>query len=118
LVARAVSNWHRRQVSREEKAAWINGLAALYKKQGLAVSTIADHLATVTGLSISTIRRYLDDQYKDISNARLGERPERRIPASERIAHNLGQEYVMRHEVEVKQELAEEAMLSPKFLLD
>ena len=33
LVARAVSNWNRRQVSREEKSEWINGLAEIYRGQ-------------------------------------------------------------------------------------
>ena len=35
LLARAISNWHRREVPREEKEKWINGLAKTYQEQGL-----------------------------------------------------------------------------------
>ncbi|GAG81115.1 unnamed protein product, partial [marine sediment metagenome] len=37
LLARAISNWHRRSISKEEKIAWINGLAQLYLDSGLHV---------------------------------------------------------------------------------
>jgi hypothetical protein len=37
-MARLIANFHRRQITREEKEAWINGLAGLYQKQGLKVS--------------------------------------------------------------------------------
>ena len=38
LVARPVANWHRRNISEEEKSKWINDLALYYQKQGLKIS--------------------------------------------------------------------------------
>ena len=112
LVARCVANWHRRQISREEKERWINGLARIYKKQGLKVgkrekgerNEILNKIMEITGLSNDIVSEYLDDQFKQI---RLGgvSKGTYVIPASERIARKLGEEYVQRHRKEVEHEL-------------
>ncbi|GAH00732.1 unnamed protein product, partial [marine sediment metagenome] len=38
ILARAISNWHRRQIPREDKIEWINGLARIYLAEGLKVN--------------------------------------------------------------------------------
>ena len=112
LVARCVSNWHRRQVSREEKIEWINGLAKLYKNQGYKVegkskssypkNEIVEKITEVTGLSKPTIINYL---YNDYKQEKLTPDKQPQIPASERIEHELGRDYVERHRMEVEEEL-------------
>ena len=110
LVARCVANWVRRQISREEKEEWINGLARIYKKQGLKVSSkgrrneIMAKIMEVTGLSDRAVGTYLHDKYKQKPPYDL-EKRKPVIPASERIEHQLGKEYVERHREEVEQEL-------------
>ena len=111
LVARCVSNWHRRPVSREEKANWINGLAALYEKQGLKTGAggygvkneIRQKIVEVTGLSQPVVNSFLLDKYK----ARVREDSYKPpiLSASERIEHELGRDYVERHRIEVEEEL-------------
>ena len=73
LLARLVANFHRRQVSREEKEEWINGLAEIYRKQGLRVSSISgdgienqikQKIMEMTGLSEITVSRYLHEEFK------------------------------------------------------
>lgn len=109
LVARCVANWHRRQISREEKEEWINDLARIYKKQGLSVSSlrggvyineIKEKIANVTGLDPDTVLKYLSDDFK---RERKGGTPKgyEYLPASERIEHELGKDYVERHREEV-----------------
>lgn len=85
MIARAVSNWHRRQVGREEKEKWINGLAEIYKKQGYKVSVrvgsaqptneIRDKIEDVTGLSKQTVTEFLDNKYKQTEKARPKGKP-------------------------------------------
>jgi hypothetical protein len=108
LVARCVANWHRRQVSGEEKEEWINSLARIYKEQGLSSeghrNEIKLKISEVTGLHPDTVLLYLHDKYK-------GELPypiEERHPtvlASQRIKKSLGISVVERHREEVEQEL-------------
>ena len=73
MLARLIANFHRRQVSREEKEEWINGLAEIYRKQGLRVDVsdidgghneIKQKLVEVTGLNETTITQYLHDEFK------------------------------------------------------
>lgn len=108
LVARAVSNWHRRQVSREEKAEWINGLAEIYLKQGYKVgenrresNEIVSKIAEVTGLTSQTVRIYLSKEFRQTPPKNIEDLNVPKIPASERIEHELGEEYVERHRKEV-----------------
>jgi hypothetical protein len=121
LVARAVSNWNRRQVSKDEKEKWINGLAEIYQKQGYKLvgkravignittrNEIAVKIHEATGLSYPTIMIFLDSKYK----SRQYEKPrniEPRVPASQVIVKRLGEDYgsqvVERHREEVEQEL-------------
>ena len=68
LIARAVANWNRRQVSREEKEEWINGLARLYREQGIAAGATAKKIAYSTGIAYRTVLVYLDDKYKQTRN--------------------------------------------------
>jgi len=110
LVARCVANWNRRQISREEKEEWINSLARIYQKQGLKVSSkgrrneIMAKIMEVTGLSDRTVGAYLDERYKQKPSYDV-EKRQPVIPASERIEHELGKEYVERHREEVEHKL-------------
>ena len=89
LIARSIANWHRRQVSREEKEEWINGLAVIYKKQGLKVraknrtNEIVDRIVEVTGLTPHTVREYLKDTFRQTEHAAKEQPP--RVSASQRI---------------------------------
>jgi len=112
LTARCVANWHRRQVSREEKQKWINGLAKIYKKQGLKISVGGEHkneivekIVEVTGLHVTTLREYLSSEFKQEPKEYLQEVQMPRVPASQRIETTLGKDYVKRHREEVEQEL-------------
>lgn len=117
LLARLVANFHRRVVSAEEKAEWINGLAAIYQKQGLKVgesyqsNEILKKLIDVTGLPERTVRGFLQSEFKQTA---LSEKHPPRLPASERIEHALSKDYVERHREEVKEELLE----NPEFLVE
>lgn len=118
LIARAVSNWHRREVPKEEKAEWINGLAEIYQKQGLQVrkdvggtriNEIISKVSDVTGLDVRTVRNYISPEYKMLEVARI-EQQEPRLDASVRIEHELGKDVVERF----RKEVLEEEKLSPK----
>jgi len=122
LVARLVANFHRRQITREEKEKWINGLAEIYKKQGLeASSKLQEKIAEVTGLSTRTIREYLGSEFKDreIKDRELSPR----VPASQRIERQLGVDVVERHREEVlaqekpkiEQQVKTKLLKSPEF---
>ena len=114
LVARCVANWHRRQVSREEKEEWINGLARIYKKQGLVTcnssnrNEILNRVVDVSGLHENTVRVYLHDEFKHKEMVRTTHKP--RVRASQAIISKVGDEeygrrLVERHREEVEQEL-------------
>jgi hypothetical protein len=110
LVARCISNWHRRQVSREEKENWLNDLAKIYKKQGLSSNGIRGQneikakIVEITGLDPRTVEVYLKPEFKQEPLPHMLE-GKTRITASERIEHELGKEYVERHREEVEEEL-------------
>ena len=113
LIARAVANWHRREVPKKEKAEWINGLAEIYQKQGCA--NMAEKIANVTGLGLRTVYRYLNPEYKQQQVAERIGVP--RTVASEVIRRGFdaqgegyGERLVERH----REEVLEEAKLSPK----
>lgn len=115
LVARCVANWHRRQVSKEEKEKWIDGLARIYKSQGFKVrrqkgstriNEVINNIHEVTGLHVTTIREYLSPEFKIVEVGREEQQP--RVPASQRIETALGKDYVKRHREEVEQELRPE----------
>ena len=75
LIARLVANFHRRVVTAEEKAEWINGLAEIYMNNGLKVegtserspqarpNEIVKRISEVTGLSKRTVRHYLNSEF-------------------------------------------------------
>ena len=98
LVARAVSNWHRRQVSKEEKTGWINGLAEIYQKQGLKVASVRDlggfenqirqKIAEVTGLHPMTVNSYLSEEFKQTPQGG----GVATVSASERVENAVGAE--------------------------
>ena len=81
LIARLVANFHRRHVSREEKAAWINRLAELCQKEGCRVegprgkvqgpNEIVEKVCEITGLKRRTIMTYLDPRFKQQQHRRL-----------------------------------------------
>ena len=72
LLARLIANFHRRQITREEKEEWINGLAKIYKAQGLKVgkhdngqrNEIEQKIIEVTGLAERTVTTYLSSEFK------------------------------------------------------
>ena len=108
LVARCVANWHRRQVSREEKEEWINSLARIYKKQGLKVernkNEIKLKIAEVAGLNPDTVLMFLRSEFKveALPHQKKGYVTK---PASTVIEHQLGERVVERHREEVEQQL-------------
>jgi len=96
LAARLIANFHRRQVSREEKEEWINGLAKIYKSQGLSDTKlvrgeyhneIKEKLMEVTGLSDWTVYHYLAAEFKQEA---VGGGTSPPIPASEKVEKVLG----------------------------
>ena len=125
LIARAVANWHRRQVSGEEKEEWINKLARIYKKQGLKVrkktgrpesprNEILEKIAAVTGLAPTTVTRYLYKEFKQTEFSRTEEQHPSKVPASQAIFtyakgatrdEDYAKRLVERHRQEVEEEL-------------
>jgi hypothetical protein len=115
LAARLIANFHRRQVSKEEKEEWINGLAQIYKAQGLGVSSIKgdgiqneikQKIMEVTGLSESTVSRHLANEFK--SERKGGGTPE--VPVSEKVEKVLGEKGV----AEYKRQVVAESKLTPQ----
>lgn len=118
LIARCVANWHRRQVAREEKEEWINGLAEIYKAQlGDASNSVAKIIAEKTGLNERTVSEYLRAEYKrDYPEKR---ETHTRVSASQAIVSKIsdkdyGKRLVERHREEVKAELLKD----PKFIME
>jgi hypothetical protein len=115
-VARCVANWHRREVPREEKEEWINGLAKIYKEQGLKISAGSEHkneiiekIVEVTGLDITTVRDYISPEFKQEQPEHLREQKPK-VPASQVIERafkqrDYGRQLVERHREEVEQQL-------------
>jgi len=98
LLARLIANFHRRQVSREEKEEWINGLAEIYQKQGLRVVRIANDgieneikqkIIATTGLSDVTVTKYLHDEFKQERPDGLASLP---TPLLQKAEKALGEE--------------------------
>lgn len=121
FIARCIANWHRRYVPRAEKEEWINGLARIYKDQGLEIgdrrkgeaNEIINKLIDIIGLGRDTVIEYLDDGFKQ---ERIGGVPRGRVivPASQRIETELGPEYVERHREEIRREITEEVKAEVK----
>jgi phosphotransferase system IIB component len=118
LLARLIANFHRRQVSREEKEEWINGLAEIYKKQGLKVrlnigseheNQIKNKIVEITGLSKEAVEKYLLAEFKQ-EQTRPSESYKPLISASQRIEAKLGSEIVDRF----RKQVLEEAKLTPQ----
>ena len=93
ILARLIANWHRRQVSREEKEQWINALAEIYLKQGYKVgdrtkrepNEIIRKISEVTGLTVKTIMNYIHDEFKQERPEEIRETQKPRVPASQAI---------------------------------
>ena len=117
LLARLVANFHRRQVSREEKEEWINGLAEIYRKQGLstdfrkngggAINQIKEKIMEVTGLSDSTVTKYLHDKFKGKPTASEGRPSDSVLTKAEKA---LGEEGFKK----LKNQILKEDKLSPQ----
>lgn len=108
LIARCVANWHRRQVPKEEKEKWINGLARIYKKQGNPSARIVAKICDVTGLTRGVVYGYLASEFKDVHHKPHEYEP--RVPASQAIekavsSKEYGKKLVERHREEVKEDL-------------
>jgi len=120
LIARAVSNWHRRKVGEKEKAEWINGLAEIYQKQGLQVAyaihtgfenQIKNRIVEVTGLDGSTVNTYLSHEFKQELKGGTPKGYEY-VPASQRTETRLGEKIAERF----RKQVLEEEKLSPEDL--
>jgi len=104
LIARLVSNCHRRQVSWQEKEQWINGLAAIYQEQGHGVgndglpNVIRNKIVEATGLDRATVNEYLSSNYKQEPK---GGSTEPRVSASQRIEKQCGKAVVERYRNEL-----------------
>jgi hypothetical protein len=115
LAARLIANFHRRQVPREEKEEWINGLATIYKSQGLSASKliggkfhneIKEKLIEATGLTEQTINNYLADDFKaEMKGGGISS-----IPASDKVEKVLGKKGAEKY----RKQILAEAELSPQ----
>lgn len=122
LLARAVSNWHRRPVSWREKKAWVDGLAQLYLDQGLRVygksdnprvgapvNEIMNRIVKELGVCRQTVSTYLDAKFKQTGKG--GNQGGPRVPASQSIRTiaksrpRLSGKLVERHEKEIREKL-------------
>ena len=120
LVAKCAANWNRRQLSLQEKAELINGLAGIYRKQGCKVPTrkhsgkneIKAKIMETTGCSQPTVNKFIDEKYKAYTSKERKRKP--KIPASERIANKLGEDVLKRHEEEVKKKIERDLRKSTK----
>ncbi len=132
LIARLVANFHRRQVSRDEKAEWINALAELYVKQGFKIegsrdkaqgsNEVAERIVVATGLGRRTVMTYLRDEFKQNNFARKSpEQHECKTGASDVIRNSLSSRerenpgYTSRLLERFKKEVKEELLRSPLF---
>jgi len=96
ILARAISNWHRRQIPRVDKEEWVNALARIYLAEGLKVSSprpdgsgaplneIANRIIETMSISRSSVMNYLHPKYKQ--KARVSRPPGPRVPASQAIS--------------------------------
>ena len=134
LLARLVANFNRRQISRGEKAIWINSLAALYQKQGLRVegkrrqrqgpNEIVQRICERTGIAWRTIMEYLHPCFKQ-ENFRRVEPGQHQVRSSPReiIMNALGardpkwaETVVQRFELEHENELLKSPLFRKKIL--
>ena len=131
LLARLIANFHRRQICWKEKEEWINSLAEIYKKQGLKIEPINEieaKISNLTGLGGRTIRLYLHEEFKRISEASITHPA--RVPATqviethfENIREGYGKQLVERHREEVlaeekpkiEREVKQKLLRSPEF---
>ena len=66
VKAKLIANKFRRQVEAAEVKKWINELADIaYNEHGIEPGEISGWVAEETGYEISSIRKYLDQKYKD-----------------------------------------------------
>ena len=100
---RAKSDGEHAELMRRE----INNLARVYREQGYKIldkfpftNEKKQKIMEVTGLTKTTVDNYLSNEYKQ-EQRRPIETQGPKIPASERIEHELGEEYVERHRKEV-----------------
>ena len=68
LIARLASNFVRRKVHPKELRLTLNSLAEEYRKEGLE-GTVTKTIAKETGITQDTVRKYLKDEYKEMSHA-------------------------------------------------
>jgi hypothetical protein len=132
LIARLVANFHRRQISRDEKAEWINSLASFYQKQGLKVegprgkaqgsNEVAERIVAATGLGRRTVMTYLRQEFKQNNMARKDpEQHECNSRASDVIRNSLSSRerdnpgYTSRLLDRFKEEVKDELLRSPLF---
>lgn len=125
LAARLIANFHRRHIPREEKAMWINSLAGFYEKKGFKVNPhgshkpneIADRIAKVTGVHVQTVRRYLNQDFKNEAQS-SGTLGKGFVSAEQAILSRIGsqqQDYGRRLIERFKEEHTKELLSSPIF---
>jgi len=90
---------------------------------GYRVNEIVKKIAEVTGLTEDTLREYIPRAYKQVEQTR-DQSP--RIPASERIEHELGSDFVERHRKEaleqetpkIREQTKKELLQDTSFIAD
>lgn len=65
LVARIVSNTHRRSVPSKEKREMLNRLGEIYLSKGIEPGKIAYKIVNETGMSYRWVAKYLPDRFKN-----------------------------------------------------
>ncbi|MCK4478216.1 ParB/RepB/Spo0J family partition protein [Candidatus Bathyarchaeota archaeon] len=65
LVARIISNTHRRSVSSKEKMELLNRLGEIYQSKGIDPGKIAYKMVNETGMSYRWVAKYLPDRFKN-----------------------------------------------------
>jgi len=109
LLARLVANFHRRQVSREEKEEWINGLAEIYQKQGFKVSgerrsnEIIDKIAEATGLTKRTIEELIASKFKQMEE---GHGAPHETPILQKAEKALGEESLKKLDCNLREKVS------------
>jgi len=98
IIARLVSNFHRRTVATEEKAQFINQLAEIYRNNGLKVegardraqgpNEIARKICEVTGIGHRTVMEYLEPNFKQQGHRRMDPEQHQARSSPEEIIYN------------------------------
>jgi hypothetical protein len=139
IIARLIANFHRRSVSSQEKSQWINGLAEIYRNQGLKMkgkkasmedhtgaNEIVDKICEVTGLAKQTVHQYLSESYKNPSYRRTEPSQHHPEKPAEEVIYNMlkggddhctwARQVITRFKADIETELLESPLFRKKVL--